>query len=149
MSEWQLVIALLLAWGWGRWKEPLIMAVLTANFVATMTLSADVKMVATVDALSFAVLLMINKRRADIAGALFALMIPAYWVGQFIGAQPWIAYLVADGLCYAQIILVAGHGDNGLRDMGRACGSRLHRGFYRFAPGWNSSPPRHTDLDKG
>lgn len=148
MTAWQIIVALLLAWAWGRGKEPLILAVLTVNFAATMALAGDAKMVATLDALAFSALLMIDTKRADIVGALFALMIPIYWLGAVSGYQPWVAYSVVDLLCYAQI-MVAGHGDNGFRHLGRFGGGVRFGRVHRLAAGGHSSSARYSDLDKG
>jgi hypothetical protein len=149
MMDWsQIIVALLLAWAWGRGREPMILAALTANFCATMFLAGDAKMVATIDALAFSILLMIDNKRADVVGALFALMIPVYWLGAVSGYQPWVAYVVVDLLCYAQI-MVAGHGDNGLRNMGRFAGNRLGWRLHSLAQSGNSSSARYSDLDKG
>ena len=126
MTVWQIIVALGLAWAVGRWREPFIVAVMIANFIATMNLAETILNVAIVDSLCIVILILDGKRASKLVAAVYTLMLAVYVVAHFAGVPDYWAFAAVDLLGYAQL-MVAGGFSGGLGSLGRRFSGGLAR----------------------
>lgn len=114
MSGWQIMFgAALLAASCVQWRNPLFIVAMWANYLATLTLNADMVTVIVFDLLAAALLVMRGARESVVA-ALFLCMIPIYCLTIFGEWPPATTYGIVEIVAYIQL-LVMGRIDGGLR----------------------------------
>jgi hypothetical protein len=132
--DWsQQIIAVLIVSAGLTGRQWGIVAVFTANFLATMELARNPIDVAIADALAASVILFFWQReqisRAKVVAAIYATMIPIYPALTWAGFPSHTIYAIVDALAIAQLI-VMGRWDVGIGRALRSIRGRL-ADFYR------------------
>ena len=107
MSGWQMIFVCLLALSFAAGRpKPVVWFAMLGNLAATMTLAQSPVTVGVADAVAATLLLTFGGKREAIIAALFAVMMPLYVAGQWLGWSDWATYAIVDALAYAQCIVI-------------------------------------------